>query len=76
MARAEAAHDEFFVGVVDNGVVTGEVRPADRERMVEFIRIMLIGLTEGASGTSTQHRCAIDAILALLHGDLLRPPPT
>jgi len=74
LARAEAARDEFFVGVVDVGVATGEVRPADRERMVEFIRIMLIGLTEGASETLTQHRCAIDAIRSLLHGDLLLPP--
>ncbi len=73
LARADAARDEFFVGVVDAGVVTGEVRPDDRERMVEFIRIMLIGLTEGASETTAQHRCAIDAIRGLLRGDLLRP---
>ena len=74
LARAEAARHEFFVGVVDAGVDTGEVRPADRERMVEFIRIMLIGLTEGASDAAVRHRCAIDAILALLRGDLLHPP--
>jgi AcrR family transcriptional regulator len=74
LARADAARDDFFVAVVDAGVATGEVRPEDRERMVEFIRIMLIGLTEGASETSAQHRCAIDAIRALLHGDLIGPP--
>jgi len=74
LAHAESARDEFFVGVVDVGVATGEVRPADRERMVEFIRVMLIGLTEGASETSTQHRRAIDAIRALLRGELLLPP--
>ncbi len=74
LARADAARDEFFVAVVDAGVATGEVRPHDRERMVEFIRIMLIGLTEGASETTAQHRCAIDAIQALLRGDLLRSP--
>ena len=74
LAHAEAAREEFFLGVVDVGVATGEVRPADRARVVQFIRIMLIGLTEGASETSTQHRCAIDAIRALLHGELLQPP--
>jgi AcrR family transcriptional regulator len=74
LARADSARDEFFVGLVDTGVATGEVQPADRERMVEFIRIMLIGLTEGASEAAAQHRCAIDAILALLRGDLLSPP--
>jgi AcrR family transcriptional regulator len=74
LARADSARDDFFVAVVDAGVATGEVRPEDRERMVEFIRIMLIGLTEGASETSAQHRCAIDAIRALLRGELIGPP--
>jgi len=74
LARADTARDEFFVGVVDTGVGTGEVRAEDREGMVEFMRIMLIGLTEGASEGSAQHRCAIDAVLGLLRGDLLRPP--
>lgn len=74
LARADAARDEFFVAIVDTGVATGEVRPEDRERMVEFIRIMLIGLTEGTSQGTAQHRCAIDAIRALLRGDLLRTP--
>ncbi len=73
LARADAARDDFFVGIVDTGVATGEVRPEDRERLVEFIRIMLIGLTEGASQDATQHRCAIDAVLGLLRGDLLAP---
>lgn len=74
LARADHARDEFFVGIVDTGVATGEVRPEDRERMVEFMRIVLIGLTEGASQGATQHRCAIDAVLGLLRGDLLAPP--
>lgn len=74
LARADAARDEFFVSVVDTGVATGEVRPDDREGMVEFIRIMLIGLTEGTSQGTRQHRCAIDAIRALLRGELVRPP--
>ena len=74
LARADAARDDFFVSIVDTGVATGEVRQADRERMVEFIRIMLIGLTEGTSQGTAQHRCAIDAIRSLLRGDLLRPP--
>jgi len=74
LARADAARDEFFVGIVDIGVDTGEVRPEDRDRVVEFIRVMLIALTEGASETSAKHRCAIDAIRALLSGDLLHPP--
>ncbi len=76
LAEADSARDEFFVNIVDTGVATGEVQPADRERLVEFIRIVLIGLTEGASQGTAQHRCAIDAVLGLLRGDLLRPPRT
>ncbi len=72
--RAHAARDEFFVGIVDTGVDTGEVRAEDRERMAEFIRIMLIALTEGASQDTAQHRRAIDAIRALLRGELLSAP--
>jgi AcrR family transcriptional regulator len=74
LARADAARDEFFVGIVDTGVATGEVRADDRERVAEFIRIMLIGLTEGTSQNAAQHRSAIDAIRALLRGELISPP--
>jgi len=73
LAVAVAARDEFFVGIVDAGVASGEVDPADRDRVVEFIRVMLIGLTEGASETTEQHRCAVEAILSLLQGRLVRP---
>ncbi len=73
LSRSVDARDEFFVRIVDSGVETGEIDPAERDRMVEFIRIILIGLTEGASETPAQHRCAIDAIRALLHGELVRP---
>jgi AcrR family transcriptional regulator len=72
LTRAVEARDQFFVGIVDAAVDSGEVAPADRDRLVEFIRIMLIGLTEGSSETAAQHRCAIDAVMALLRGDLIR----
>jgi AcrR family transcriptional regulator len=74
LAAAVAARDEFFVGIVEAGVASGEVDPDDRDRLVEFIRVMLIGLTEGASGTTAQHRCAVEAIVSLLHGRLVRSP--
>ena len=72
LSRSVKARDEFFVGIVDAGVANGEVRPDDRDRVVEFIRIMLIGLTEGSESTA-QHRCAIDAIRAVLRGELIAP---
>lgn len=66
--------DEFFLSIVDAGVVSGEVNPHDRELVVEFIRVMLIGLTEGVSESSAQHRLAIDSIRAMLRGDLIARP--
>jgi AcrR family transcriptional regulator len=71
LERSVAARDEFFVSIVDVGVASGEIRPEDREMVVEFIRVLLIGLTEGGAETSDRHRLAIDSIRALLRGDLI-----
>lgn len=76
LARAAAERDEFFVSILDTGVATGEVRPDDREGLVEFIRIMLIGLTERTTHGAARHRCAIDAIRSLLRGEPLRTQRT
>ena len=70
LSRSVEARDAFFVAIADAGVANGEVRPEDRDRMVEFIRVMLIGLTEGAESVAGQ-RCAIDAIRAVLRGELI-----
>ena len=66
--------DRFFLGIVDAGVATGEVRSEDRDLVAEFIRITLIGLTEGVSESPVQHRQAIDSIRALLRGELIQEP--
>jgi AcrR family transcriptional regulator len=71
LERSVAARDEFFVSIVDVGVASGEIRPEDREMAVEFIRVLLIGLTEGGAETPDRHRLAIDSIRALLRGDLI-----
>lgn len=72
LSRSVEARDAFFVAIADAGVANGEVRADDRDRMVEFIRIMLIGLTEG-SESAVRQRCAIDAIRAVLRGELVVP---
>jgi len=74
LASQVAERDQFFIGIVDAGVSTGEIALDDRERVAEFIRVMLIGLTEGVSPSSAQHRLAIDAIRALLRGELISEP--
>ena len=69
--RSVAARDQFFVSMVDTGVSSGEIRPSDRDLVVEFIRILLIGLTEGGSESPDRHRLAIDSVRSLLRGDLI-----
>lgn len=74
LANSVLQRDEFFVSIVDVGVASGEVRPQNRDLAVEFIRIILIGLTEGVSDSTAQHRLAIDALHAVLRGDLIANP--
>ncbi len=71
LERSVAGRDDFFASIVDAGVASGEVRPVDRELVVEFVRILLIGLTEGGSETPERHRRAIDSIRALLRNELI-----
>jgi len=71
LERSVVQRDAFFTSIVDAGIASGEVRPCDQAMVAEFIRVMLIGLTEGVSETTRQHRLAIDAIRALLRGELI-----
>lgn len=73
LSETAAERDAFFVRIVDLGVATGEVRPADRAMVVEFLRVVLIGLTEGVWMSRAQHGLAIDAIRAALRGCLIQP---
>ncbi len=64
---------EFYDGIVDLGVSTGEIDPAARDAVRALVRTMLIGLTDAVSGDAAVHRLAVDALKALLAGTLLRP---
>lgn len=80
ISDALAAHakrrDGFFVRLVDAGVAAGEVLPANRDFMIEFVTIILIGLTDGVSDDSARHQQAISSIKMALRGDLVvRPAP-
>ena len=66
---AGAARGEgFFEGVVECGIETGEVDPADRDAVIDFIRAFNIGLTDGLSGDHDEHRQAVDGFLLVLRG--------
>jgi len=73
---SDAVHERerFFVGLVDVGVQTGEIAPADRWLVAEFIRTVLLGLTDGSIPSVDHHRLAIDAIKTLIRGDLIHSP--
>lgn len=66
--------DDFFARLIDAGVETGEIDPANRGFMVEFVSIILIGLTDGVSDDSDRHQRAISSIKMAMRGELFAPP--
>lgn len=73
LAATVHAREKFFVDIVDVGVETGEIKPADRGLVAEFIRTILLGLTDGTTPSLKHHRQAIDGIRALVRGELIHP---
>jgi AcrR family transcriptional regulator len=74
-ALLEASLDgqRFFDGLVQLGVSTGEIAPADRLRVSALVRTLLVGLTDGVSSSLETQSTAIDAIKLLLDGALIKP---
>lgn len=66
--------DEFFVRLVDAGVVSGEISKKDRPLVVEFVAMILIGLTDGVSDDPQRHERAVRSIKLALRGDLIKVP--
>lgn len=60
--------------LVDTGVATGELDPADRRAVGALLRTILVGLTDAVSGDPALHGLAIDALRALIDGRLLHAP--
>ena len=77
IASSLADHTErrnaFFERLIDAGVVSGEIDATNRAFMVEFVSIILIGLTDGVSDDSERHQRAVTSIKMALRGDLLKP---
>jgi AcrR family transcriptional regulator len=77
IADALAAHAErrrgFFVRLVDAGIEGGEILPANRDLMNEFVAIILVGLTDGVSDDSARHELATTSIKMALRGALVTP---
>lgn len=71
----DSRREQFFLNIVECGIETGEIRPEDKMLVREFIWLILIGLTEGTSDSIQKQRRAIDAILGVIRGELISPPP-
>ncbi|MFK8025726.1 MAG: TetR/AcrR family transcriptional regulator [Ilumatobacter sp.] len=71
LASADAAREDFFVGLVETGVTTGEVRREDADVMRDVIRVILVGLTEGSMRSPERQRRSVEGVMALMRGDLV-----
>jgi hypothetical protein len=76
LREAAVARQGFFDAIVARGVETGEIAAADRARVSALVLTLLVGLTDGVSGSVTTQMMAIDAIKSLLDGTLIRSAPS
>lgn len=66
---------EFFDRIVDVGVRSGEIAESRRELVSVFIIGMITGMTDALSDDQEMHAKAIEAVAAILDGDLVHPHP-
>ncbi len=72
-----ASHrDHFFERIVDAGVRSGEITPANRPLVQVFITAVIAGMTDALSDDQDIHLRAIEAVRAVLAGDLVHSPKT
>jgi AcrR family transcriptional regulator len=76
LGETSARRAEFFVRLVDAGIANGEISKRNRPLVIEFIGLILIGLTDGVSDDSERHERAITSIKMALRGVLISPSPT
>lgn len=72
-ARSQA-RGSLYRRICELGIRTGELDHADRDRFLMLMRTIATGLVDEASGDPQLHRLAVDGVVALLEGKLLRPP--
>jgi AcrR family transcriptional regulator len=73
LGRPDGPGFTFFDTLVDDGIASGEIAPAQRRLVLAFIRIIVVGLTDGASDDNDRHRIAVDAVRAAIEGRLFAP---
>lgn len=65
--------DDFYGGMVDLGVKTGEIPDGSEELVRAIVTTVLIGLTDAMSDDVEAHRRAVDAVALMFAGELVRP---
>ena len=73
LGRPTAQGYTFFDALVDEGIAAGELDASQRNPLRAFIRIIVVGLTDGASDDNERHRQAVDAVRAAINGRLFGP---
>ena len=63
----------FFKVLIDEGIAAGELDKSQRELVLAFVRIIVVGLTDSESGNIDRHRVAVDAVRAAIGGQLFSP---
>jgi AcrR family transcriptional regulator len=70
LAPQASEREEFFFGLVEVGIATGEIRAEDRELVTEFIRVVLTGLTM-VDTSSRRFRRSVESIKTVIRGQLI-----
>lgn len=76
LGRPQGPGYSFFDTLVDDGIASGEIASDHRQLVLAFIRIIVVGLTDGASEDNNRHRVAVDAVRAAIEGRLFSPAVT
>jgi AcrR family transcriptional regulator len=66
----------FIPGLVALGVSTGEIEPDRADQVADFLHAFVTGLMDPASMRYEEQERAIEALLSLLHGTLIKAPTT
>lgn len=73
IATPVAQRDDFFSRLVDLGVTTGEIDPADRELANVLVITLMVGLTDAVSSSPQRHRLAVEGLGRLFDGGIIGP---
>jgi AcrR family transcriptional regulator len=66
----------FIPGLVALGVSTGEIEPDRADQVADFLHAFVTGLMDPASMRYEEQERAIEALLSLLQGTLIKAPTT